>query len=54
MGDNLRNRVAEIEANGGYPGEGFGFDLNGFAGGPRPRFGPDSESSAATSRRRTR
>ena len=43
MGDNLRNRVAEIEANGGYPGEGFGFDLNGFAGGPRPRFGPDSE-----------
>jgi hypothetical protein len=30
-------------ANDGYPGEGFGFDLNGFAGGPRPRFGPDSE-----------
>ncbi|HKE20500.1 MAG TPA: hypothetical protein VKB80_36755 [Kofleriaceae bacterium] len=43
MGDELRARVAEIAANGGYPGEGFGFDLNGFAGGPRPRFGPDSE-----------
>ncbi len=24
------------------PAEGFGFDLNGFAGGPRPRFGPDT------------
>jgi microsomal dipeptidase-like Zn-dependent dipeptidase len=43
MGDSLRARVAEIEANGGYPGEGFGFDLNGFAGGPRPRFGVDSD-----------
>jgi microsomal dipeptidase-like Zn-dependent dipeptidase len=42
MGDSLRARVAEIVANGGYPGEGFGFDLNGFAGGPRPRFGADS------------
>ncbi|MBZ0230836.1 MAG: dipeptidase [Deltaproteobacteria bacterium] len=42
MGDSLRARVAEIVANGGYPAEGFGFDLNGFAGGPRPRFGPDS------------
>ena len=43
MGDELRDRVAEIVANDGYPGEGFGFDFNGFAGGPRPRFGPDSE-----------
>jgi microsomal dipeptidase-like Zn-dependent dipeptidase len=41
MGDELRSRIADIVANGGYPGEGFGFDLNGFAGGPRPRFGPD-------------
>jgi microsomal dipeptidase-like Zn-dependent dipeptidase len=41
MGDPLRDRVAEIVANGGYPAIGFGFDLNGFAGGPRPRFGPD-------------
>ncbi|MCA9675680.1 MAG: hypothetical protein KC464_11635 [Myxococcales bacterium] len=38
----LTARVAEIQAHGGYPAQGFGFDLNGFAGGPRPRFGPDS------------
>ncbi|MCE9571802.1 MAG: hypothetical protein K8W52_01470 [Deltaproteobacteria bacterium] len=42
MGDSLRNTIAEITRNGGYPAEGFGFDLNGFAGGPRPRFGPDT------------
>lgn len=34
----LQERIALIEANGGYPGEGFGFDLNGFAGAPGPRF----------------
>jgi microsomal dipeptidase-like Zn-dependent dipeptidase len=42
MGDSLRATIAEIRAHGGYPAEGFGFDLNGFAGGPRPRFGPES------------
>jgi microsomal dipeptidase-like Zn-dependent dipeptidase len=46
MGDPLRSRVAEIVANGGYPAEGFGFDLNGFAGAPRPRFGPDTTCGA--------
>lgn len=35
----LQDRIALIEANGGYPAEGFGFDLNGFAGAPGPRFG---------------
>lgn len=35
----LQQRVALIEENGGYPAEGFGFDLNGFAGAPGPRFG---------------
>jgi Membrane dipeptidase (Peptidase family M19) len=35
----LQERVALIEANGGYPAEGFGLDLNGFAGAPGPRFG---------------
>jgi len=45
MGDRLRERIAEITAHGGYPAEGFGFDLNGFAGGPRPRFGPNSDCS---------
>lgn len=38
MLDRLGERVALIEANGGYPAEGFGFDLNGFAGAPRARF----------------
>lgn len=46
MLDSLRSRVALIEAMGGYPAEGFGFDLNGFAGAPRPRFGEDSRCSA--------
>ena len=35
----LLQRVGLIEANGGYPAEGFGFDLNGFAGARGPRFG---------------
>ncbi|MBL4635412.1 MAG: hypothetical protein JKY56_16245 [Kofleriaceae bacterium] len=42
MGERLRNRIQEITDAGAYPAEGFGFDLNGFAGGPRPRFGEDS------------
>lgn len=42
MADSLRARVALIESVGGYPAEGFGFDLNGFAGAPRPRFGERS------------
>ena len=45
MGDRLRNRIQLIRDHGGYPAEGFGFDLNGFAGGPRPRFGDDSPCS---------
>ncbi len=42
MGNQLAASVAEVVAKGGYPAEGLGFDLNGFAHGPRPRFGPDS------------
>jgi microsomal dipeptidase-like Zn-dependent dipeptidase len=41
LGDSYRDRIALITANGGYPSEGFGFDLNGFAGSRRPRFGPN-------------
>jgi microsomal dipeptidase-like Zn-dependent dipeptidase len=37
--DSIRERVARITEQVGYPAEGFGFDLNGFAGGPGPRFG---------------
>ena len=32
------DEAALIEQNGGYPGTPFGFDLNGFAGAPGPRF----------------
>ena len=42
MVERLTERAAMIEAQGGYPAEGFGFDLNGFAGAPGPRFGPNS------------
>ena len=34
----FRERTSLIEATGGYPAEGFGFDLNGFAGARRGRF----------------
>jgi hypothetical protein len=43
MLDRLRERVESINENGGYPAEGFGLDLNGFAGAPGPRFGERSE-----------
>jgi len=42
MLDRLRSRVELITSMGGYPAEGFGFDLNGFAGAPGPRFGDNS------------
>ncbi|MCA9604234.1 MAG: membrane dipeptidase [Myxococcales bacterium] len=45
MTDRLNQRVAQIVSMGGYPAEGFGFDLNGFAGGPGPRFGERSGCS---------
>ncbi|MFT5687074.1 MAG: microsomal dipeptidase-like Zn-dependent dipeptidase, partial [Myxococcota bacterium] len=43
--DELRNEVDLITTMGGYPAVGFGFDLNGFAGAPGPRFGDDGCSS---------
>jgi len=45
MAGGFRARRDQIVAAGGYPAEGFGFDLNGLAGVPRPRFGPDSSCS---------
>lgn len=33
------NKIQFIMDHGGYPAEGFGFDLNGFAGARGPRFG---------------
>lgn len=40
--DGFQARIALIEDNGGFPAEGFGLDLNGFAGAPGPRFGDQS------------
>ncbi|MCA9611973.1 MAG: hypothetical protein KC586_04340, partial [Myxococcales bacterium] len=45
MGRRFVDRINFIREHGGYPAEGFGFDLNGFAGAPRPRFGPDADCS---------
>jgi hypothetical protein len=45
MGGELAADVKEAVSKGAYPAEGLDFDLNGFAGGPRPRFGPDSPCS---------
>ncbi|MGI9433125.1 MAG: hypothetical protein ACR2PQ_12970 [Myxococcota bacterium] len=45
--DGFQNRIALIEEKGGFPAEGFGLDLNGFAGGPGPRFGPESGCGSA-------
>lgn len=43
--DGYRGRLAQMVKAGMHPSLGFGFDYNGFAGGPRPRFGPDGCSS---------
>jgi hypothetical protein len=42
MDDGFQQRIALKKENGAYPSEGFAFDLNGFAGYPKPRFGPNS------------
>jgi len=44
--DGFQSRLARIVENGGFPGLGFGFDLNGFAGAPGPRFGPKNVCGA--------
>jgi microsomal dipeptidase-like Zn-dependent dipeptidase len=43
MGKHLADAVALAKKKGTYPSEALSFDLNGFAGGPRPRFGTDSK-----------
>jgi microsomal dipeptidase-like Zn-dependent dipeptidase len=43
MAGMLTSRVELIRERGGYPAEGFGFDLNGFTSQPRPRFGDESQ-----------
>jgi microsomal dipeptidase-like Zn-dependent dipeptidase len=46
MADGLRDRIELATSMGGYPAQGFGFDMNGFAGGPGPRFGEGSDCAA--------
>jgi microsomal dipeptidase-like Zn-dependent dipeptidase len=45
LDDGFQNKLARIVDNGGYPALGFGFDLNGLAGAPGPRFGEKSGCS---------
>lgn len=45
MGQQLAADVALAKSKGAYPSEALSFDLNGFAGGPRPRFGDNSRCS---------
>ncbi|MEM6581448.1 MAG: hypothetical protein AAF699_09255 [Pseudomonadota bacterium] len=45
MDDSFQARIQLIRENGGYPAEGFGFDLNGLSSYPLPRFGERSRCS---------
>ena len=45
-GVDRRSLVGLMKEKGAYPGLGFGFDMNGFAGYPRPRFGERSSCAA--------
>ncbi|MFT7265677.1 MAG: hypothetical protein ACI9A2_003765 [Halioglobus sp.] len=42
MDDSFQTRIQLMREKGAFPAEGFGFDLNGFAGAPGPRFGANS------------
>ena len=42
MDDGFQSRIQLMRDKGAFPAEGFGFDLNGFAGAPGPRFGENS------------
>ena len=45
MDDGFQARIQLMRDKGTFPAEGFGFDLNGFAGSPGPRFGENSGCS---------
>lgn len=45
MDDGFQARIQLMRDFGAFPAEGFGFDLNGFAGAPGPRFGENSVCS---------
>jgi microsomal dipeptidase-like Zn-dependent dipeptidase len=48
MDDGFQARIQLMREKGAFPAEGFGFDLNGFAGAPGPRFGENSGCSNQT------
>jgi len=43
MDDGFQGHIQLMRDNGAFPAEGFGFDLNGFAGAPGPRFPDDDD-----------
>lgn len=45
MDDGFQANIQLMRDRGAFPAEGFGFDLNGFAGAPGPRFGENSVCS---------
>jgi hypothetical protein len=45
MDDRFQSRIQLMRDKGAFSAEGFGFDLNGFAGAPDPRFGEKSRCS---------
>jgi hypothetical protein len=45
MDDGFQERIQLMREKGAFPAEGFGFDLNGLAGSPGPRFGENSGCS---------
>jgi hypothetical protein len=48
MDDGFQARIQLMRDMDAFPAEGFGFDLNGFAGAPGPRFGENSGCSNQT------
>jgi len=42
MDDGYQERIQLMRDRGAFPAEGFGFDFNGFAGAPGPRFGDET------------
>jgi hypothetical protein len=48
MDDGFQARIQLMRDMDTFPAEGFGFDLNGFAGAPGPRFGENSGCSNQT------
>jgi microsomal dipeptidase-like Zn-dependent dipeptidase len=48
MDNGFQSRIQLMREMGAFPAEGFGFDLNGFAGAPGPRFGANSGCSNQT------